>query len=372
MGRRRFQDPPLRQTPNGKTWALRVREDVLQADGSIKRLERWEYLGSVDAIGKREAERRRADFLKRLNNTEEMIQAQVPMATILKAYREIVIPALKPNSRHTYAAVLGKRIEPVFAGKTLRDMTAMEVQRWCNSMSGIAPATRKLALAVLKAVLEQAARWGYTDRRNPCDGIRIPNDGGKIIDRDTRALTLDETRRLIGAADAHSEDLGGMVRTGVFCGLRIGELIGATWADYRPPSIRVERSMPQRGGRVTSTKSAAGRRTVPLGPVCLRRPANTKDGDPIFCKIRNQWTATKYIKRAAASVGIKFVGFGWHTLRHTFAQLMQDGELREFMGHATEAMSRSYVTDASVDLERRQRRAAEMVFFGGEGTGKRQ
>src|ERR1700693_4522502 len=103
MGRPRYQHPNVLKT-KGKhpRWYVRVMVDVLVDRNRTERKEQAIYLAFCDEKGKREAEKRRDEKLKDVNNTPLVIQSQVLFKDLAEAYKSTKVPGLKPSSRDGY------------------------------------------------------------------------------------------------------------------------------------------------------------------------------------------------------------------------------------------------------------------------------
>ncbi len=161
----------------------------------------------------------------------------------------------------------------------------------------------------MSSVWGQATDWEYPQSCNPAKGIQVADDGAGRR-RNTRALTLDEIRRLLAAADAcHWTDLQQMIRIGIFCGLRIGEILALRWSDVQGGVLRVVRSQSQGCRTMVAPKSRAG------------------------------WRVSYATRMDSAGAS-----------------------LRESMGHGTEQMSQSYVTRTMADTAAAQDRIAVLII----------
>lgn len=365
MARRRYQMPSVHKTDGKRPqWYVRYMVDVIVGPGITARREVTKYLGSCKEVGKREAEKLRDAILNTVNRPDVVIPSQVPFSHILKAYRESFIPGTKPNTQATYESAISRHIEPYFKDMRLCDIRKETVQAWIHSKRELSPERRRLLLRVMSSIWEQATDWEYTSGRNPTAKIKVADDGAGRR-RDTRSLTVDEVRRLFATVDAtHWTDLQVMVRIGFYCGLRAGEILALRWRDVRDGAIRVERSQSQGTREMVSPKSKSGRRPVPLPPdVRLPvRPAHAKETDTIW-SISYQSIKHRF-SELGKMAGLEWFGFGFHTLRHTYATLMEATgvALKDSMGHATESMSQAYVSRSFAETAKAQMRVAELVI----------
>ncbi len=374
MGRPRYQHPNVKRTrpKHGRArWYVRVMVDVLADRNRIARREKALYLGFCDKMGKREAEKERDKQLQTVNNTPLVIQSQVKFADVAKAYKDTALRGMK-SGRHSQEHCIDKNILPAFEELALFEIEPIKVQQWVYDLEdrGLARSTRALNLSVLRSIFENAEQWGYFQGRNPCKRIKL-GSGGEIFNR--RALTPDEARSLIAALD---EPLRLIVETALFTGLRISELRGLTWdaIDYAGRTITVKQGQSQQDD-LDEPKSRKGRRRVPLGNLAERfvRTGDAGASDLVwpnmsYSSLQHQltWRASK--------LGITFQGFGWHTLRRTYATFRHllgaasrpSADLVRDMGHSNETMTTHYI-QAEHDVVDKLR---EMVFFSGITRGK--
>jgi len=369
MGRPRYQRPSVQRTTpkRGRArWYIRVMVDILMDRAQTGRREKTLYLGYCDVMGKREAEKEAARQLTTVNNTPLVIQSQVKFATVAQAYKDTALRGMK-SGRHSQAHCIDKHILPAFADKALHEIDSLKVQRWVYDLQdhGLAKSTRALYLCVLRSIFECAELWGYHQGRNPCKRIKV-GTGTEIFNR--RALTPDEARRLIAVLD---EPLKLIVETALFTGLRVSELRGLTWdaVNLQDRTITVTQGISQQED-VAEPKSRYGRRPVPLGALAarFRKPPQAKTADLV-------WPHTTYLslleqmQAGAGKVGIAFKGFGFHTLRRTYATFRHllgadprpQAALVAAMGHATADMTAHYI-QADVDVVDRLQ---DLVYFSG-------
>lgn len=366
MGRRRYQHPNILKTEAKRPqWYYRVMVDVLVDRNRTGRREKAIYLGFCDEMGKREAEKARDAKLKEVNNTPALIQSQVKFSDLLTVYRSTFVPGLKPGVAHNYEHRLTKHVEPTFGPFRLHEIDAIKVQQWVYSMedAGLARSTRQTNLAVLRSVFEAAELWGYTMMRNPCKRIKL-GAGGEV--RDLRPLEPWEARLLL--KELGEEPLRLITETALYTGLRISEVLGLTWGaiDTRRRELHVRQAKSQQGA-LAEPKSAAGRRAVPIGFLAERfkRPDAAKDKDLIWPEEIYYCLQAKLVLRAKRA-GIEFPGFGFHTLRRTYATLRvvigymaPPKELVRDMGHASGTMTARYIRQNESDLVERLRNLIE-------------
>lgn len=185
-------------------------------------------------------------------------------------------------------------------------------------------------------------RWAVKAKlatENPCDGIRLP----KIEQRLCRYLEPAEVKKVLAEADRRRNGI--LVWLCYYAGLRISEAfhLRAEDIDWRTKTLRV------RGWGEWSPKTHA-ERALPLHPALAKRIKRhgvtagalavsdvarqkpERKGEPF-----NRSAAQALICVIAEKTGIDF---GWHDLRHTFAErLLRSGaslfQVSRLLGHAS-------------------------------------
>ncbi|HWX26927.1 MAG TPA: tyrosine-type recombinase/integrase, partial [Steroidobacteraceae bacterium] len=121
--------------------------------------------------------------------------------------------------------------------------------------------TRKV-LSVLSLIVAQAQEDGLITH-NPVQGVRVIRAGR--VPETIRVPEKEEVRRLIEAA---TERFRPTLVVSVLCGLRASELRGLRWGDVDLNAHLIHvRQRADAFNAFGDPKSAAGRRSVPLGPL---------------------------------------------------------------------------------------------------------
>jgi integrase len=214
----------------------------------------------------------------------------------------------------------------------------------------LSQSTKRTAYAVLSLALDTAVR----DRlipENPLSGIKRPRKAATVVP----VMTADEVDQLLAAAvGTHLEALIVFVAN---TGVRIGEALALRWQDVNldDATATIRRS----GVGSTSTKTAAGVRTVPLLPdvvaaLKVRRSAQRADrlkmgpgwadreglvfttgtGSPI-----DAHNARRNLRSVLRKAGLP-TDRPWHTMRHSLAtRLLNRGTpmpvVAAILGHAS-------------------------------------
>jgi integrase len=201
---------------------------------------------------------------------------------------------------------------------------------------GYSPYTIKGALVPLSRILNTAVRRRHIPS-NPIARLE-PGERPSVERRDIRVLSSDEIKLLL---DKTQEKHKPLIATALFTGLRLGELLGLTWADVDLEAglVRVRKQL-GRDGRRVAPKTATAVRDVELMPALGRllmehkaRAFNTGWATPesfVFCSqagtpLQHRNVARRMLDPAMQTA--KLTGEGrtrlrFHDLRHTFASLL--------------------------------------------------
>lgn len=337
MSRDGYQHCVLRLTTGrNPRWYCRYTKRVITGPRQSRSIQTRKYFGLKEKMTRREAEKACAVFRLAVNSAKEMgvRESQVPLANWIATYEATYLPTLKPNSQAVYRSTLNA-IRERFGAMRLCDISRDAIQQWFNELAKTrARATLQRMLATFTSLFEEAIASDSYEARNPCERVKLPVGQRSTVE--LRSLTPDEVRRLLAVVE---EPLDMMVRIALFCGLRIGEILALNYEDCRNGSIRVSKNKAQYSDEITTPKSAAGARVVPLGPVVVP----TGSG-PLFSTPYR--TAHEALRKAFVAAGIAIDGTAWHALRRTFATYFEAAgaaTLREQMGHSNETMSLQYV-----------------------------
>lgn len=232
----------------------------------------------------------------------------------------------KPSAVRGYEKDLRLRVLPTLGHLRLREIRHPDLQQLVDQLvaDGTAPATVQGAITPLRAVYRRAITRGLASE-NPTRGLELP----AVRSKPRRFASPAEAERIV-------ESLTGAARalwaTGLYAGLRRGELIGLRWedVDLAEGVIRVRRGWDAIDGEI-APKSRKGKRNVPI-PAVLRDPLlehrMTSTSDSVF---GTAWTVRQ--------LALEVETLSLHDARHTYASLMiaanvNPKALSTFMGHA--------------------------------------
>lgn len=319
-----------------------------------------------DALSKRQAERQGFELYVAPANSVSHIPQGVATVSTFVTMRFIPdhVDTLKKSTRIFYRSLLDNHVLPTLGGMEVRAVSTHVVQRLISAKlhAGLSAKTIKEIRTVISAVFRHARAMGFYQGVLPTESVRVP----AAVIPDKRALTRVQVELLIDAAPLKYRAL---LRFLAETGTRIGEALGLRWRNVNlgeewrdgipPRAVLIAENwvLGERG----SVKTARSRRVVPLSMaalVALGKLKNLGDDAPVFAGRRGQPLdrhnlSERVMKPAAAKAGVPWATF--HTLRHTFATLMDPhltvSERQSLMGHASAAMTGHY-THADLDRVR--------------------
>lgn len=304
--------------------------------------QKWETVGP----NKKAAERALAERLAAVNGGRYTELKHATFAQFSKKWlAEYAEPRLKESTLESYRRHLRLDLAPALGRYPLTRITTGRIEELVNELlaRGLAPKSVNNALVPLKLMLKHAVRWGYLSV-NPAEPVqRVP-----VPHREMRALSADEVKHLLDAADEKSWLL---LTVAVFTGLRRGELLAIQWGDidWARAQIRVRRSLGKSGFMGPKTRNAI--RTVDLAPQVLEALRGAKpvrspqelEKQLVFSARNGQPLDADTMVRRRLHPAIRRAELGhirFHDLRHTYASLLiQAGEHPKYvqsqLGHAS-------------------------------------
>lgn len=322
MPKARHQEPTIRQSKNG-VYTIRPRVDMLDEDGEMIRDKTTIPLGPA-GMSKREAISRKNEIMSAINQADYVIRAQIGFGLFIEQeYRPRHIRRLAASTKEKYGNHLKNHILPAFKNLMLCQITPKRLDTWMESKQGLALATRLDLRNIISSIFTQAQNWGMWRDRNPAMGIYC-GKGGAV--REKRKLTDDQTRRFLAALPW---DLRVMCCTGLFCTLRVSEMLGLEerHLDFENGLICIEQRYYR--GDLDRTKNRKNRK-VPMGYLTddLKRLCKGEPKRFVFqIETAPQWGKKSglsrddrdlnqhFLRPAAQELGFYHQGFGFHSLR---------------------------------------------------------
>src|SRR5712664_4408638 len=200
VSRRRFQRGNI--IIRGKTprrYGM-YREDVLQSNGTFKRVRRCVLLGPVSSMSERAAWKAFQPYLDRVNTAAKMPpKSGITLDTFVKEWRTTVAVNLKGSTTRAAESHLRAHITPKLGSQPLTAIRTKEVQSFVAYLAtgGRTRKTVENVLLTLSSLLKTARAWGYACGDFRFADLTLPREGVKA---EPRCFTDDEMRKMITAA----------------------------------------------------------------------------------------------------------------------------------------------------------------------------
>lgn len=181
-------------------------------------------------------------------------------------FKTIKAPELSPSSLESYKTALNRDILPEFGERTLRAISATEVQQLVNRFAGMSATKIAVICATLQGIFESACA-DQVLQNNPMTHIRKPK---ATPPAEKHPLTNDERRKIEAVCAERTDAL--YLALMYYMGLRPGEARGLQWGDidWAAGSVHIQRDIDYKDhGRVGSVKTRKSNRVIPL-PDSLR------------------------------------------------------------------------------------------------------
>jgi integrase len=370
VNRVRYQFGQLRLWKGVKqeVWYYRYYEQG--TDG--KRHRRSIKIGTREQYPNEAAAMRAVEVYRSSVNSGKSQPKPVRLDDVVVRFEREKMPA-RYSTRAAYQSLLRHWIRPRWGNTRLNQIEALEVEHWLKSLT-LAPKTKSNIRNLMHLLFECGRRWKLTDT----NAIQLVRQSAKRL-RTPRKLTPEEFRGLLTEL---AEPFRTMVVLAGCLGLRVGEILGLQWRDLDllNSTLNIRRDVHQY--RIDEVKTTTSEVPLPLSSEILealliwRSQASFVGSDDfVFASDRRtrkhpeaggprgDTSMLRYqIKPAAARAGV--VGkVGWHTLRHTYATVLEQVGVRmkvaqELLRHADIQTTMNVYTGA---MERDKRQAVKLV-----------
>lgn len=253
-------------------WYVRYYEDVIQEDGSIKRVQLAHRIAPVcDAYrSKRAVKPLVQDFLRPLNSGAYGPEGTMTLERFVgKGYLPHVAAQKRPSTYRGYKNLWEECLKPRCGNLRLREFRTCHGERLLAEIARQKPLSRntlKHIKSLLSGIFKHAKRLGAIDGINPIQDVSIPRG---TESHDTYAYSLEEILQMLTVLP---EPAATAVTTAAFTGMRKGELRGLLWENYSQTEIRVTQSVWE--GFVTEPKTRKSKSPVPvIGPLAKKLDA---------------------------------------------------------------------------------------------------
>jgi len=364
----RIQHPEVHERTDrgGSYWYFRYWDDVLQADGTMQAVRKFQVLGpskGENRLAKKKAEVERDKFLATINKPTmevKIVDGLVLFTRMVDKYKAAHVEAqvagrflLAKPTRLKYLLHLEQRIVPQWGERQLCEINPDEVQQWLFETCESWHMMNDLR-GIMSGIYTKAEEWGYwpEGRRNPICRVKI---GEKWSVRPERILTEEETVRVLARL---SEPNLLIIETTIATGVRISEILGLTWLNVNLEDGVIQIVQRNWRGDIDDPKSKTSKRPLTLGYLVdrYRVKATADKAQPdqwVFVRTDGSglplWDSgvRQALKRAAAAEGCDFPGLGPHSFRRANITWRQEVggssiETSKIAGHSTVRMTQEY------------------------------
>jgi len=324
MARRRFQrGSVLLRGKRKQKWVGRWREDVINKQGKLVRINRKEVLGTKSDFPTKKLALRELELrIAPINSANYRALRTATFAEFAAIWSNNALTQHKQSTQLAVRSQLRKWLVPYFGSYAMREIGGQTVQMFVQRCS-LAPKSCRNLVLTLRMMWKSAKAWDYVSH-DPFEGLVLP----KVVRQARFFFTLDEIQRIIAAANGPLKSFYWLaaetgMRAGELCGLRIEDM------DLEQCVINVKQTVWR--GTIQTPKTANSIRQFAISPklashlrahLSTWRPNllnlmfATKNGTP--------WDQNLIVKRKLhpllESVGIRRCGL--HAFRHTNGSLM--------------------------------------------------
>ncbi|MFI5071834.1 MAG: tyrosine-type recombinase/integrase [Terriglobales bacterium] len=375
MSRRKGQNPKVRvgkRADGTKYYFFQYWRDV---PGQEKRKRQSEVIGLVSQMTRCEAERKKLDFISRLqiNSNDYRIPSSRTFADAVRYYRGVFAPRMLRDSTFSVAQYhIQKHLEVDWNDVPIEHINIDAVNEWLwkKRQEGVSWVTIKNVLRTMQRVLSCSSK----DKKPPFsqEGLAIPERDKlrmQIESREAVSFSWEQSKtiarqvqKLNDLDDACKNRYAMVFILASASGLRCGELFALRMNDvsFKANTIRVDESTDHRNGRTGPCKNAAAYRTVVLadreGQEAMRMlktflgdRAQNPEALVFPSKLGTPLRETNLLHDALhpALKALRLPQAGMHAFRHGCNRRwdlsgMNGAVLRQQMGHSSAAMTARY------------------------------
>jgi integrase len=309
------------------------REDVLQSDGTFRRVRRCVVLGLVSSLSERSARKMFQPYLDRVNDAAMLpSRSGVTLEEFVTEWRTNVAINLKASTTRTAESHLRAHIVPKLGGLPLTEINTKAIQSFVAYLAngGRSKKTVENVLLTLSSILRTARAWDYACGNFSLADITMPRDG---VRKEQRSFTDAEVGKILSAS---SEPFGTILAVTAVLGLRIGEVLAlrVNDVDFVRRIIRIRQSVDASTRKIQSVKSNASSADVPMPTQLearLRAHLQTREGkgDLLFVNRDGRPLSANKLREKRLHPLLTKLGIprgGFHSMRHGAASsLLADG-----------------------------------------------
>ena len=262
MARRRYQKGRvfLRGTKK-RVWVGRWREDLVLADGSIRRVERSAILGDERELKTKRLAQRRLDLtLARINAPEYRPGRVASIAEFAEKWQAEILIHRKPSTVKAAKSHLKIYILPQLGRMQLDELGREPQQAFATRLvSKVSRKTVVNILGTLSTMLATAKEWGYISESVRLGSLALPE---APLSSGARFFSGEEAKKIIAVAMDPYRTMFATVAA--MAGLRAGEILGLMLEDidFERKLLHIRRSA--YCGQIQTVKSKSSRAPLPM------------------------------------------------------------------------------------------------------------
>lgn len=256
-------------------------------------------------------------------------------------------------------------IKSVFEHRLISKISPFDLEKLKMKLNnqGLAPATVKHILVIIRQLINKAIAWGMWQGENPIKKVKLP----RINNRRERFLSKDEAKNLLQEIKKYSQQTHDIALVSLHTGMRAGEIFDLKWSHLDQENSLIHVADPKSGRArkafMTKTLKSLFENIESGKPEDYVFPS--KDGDRIYWISKSFDRAVKDLK-LNEGITDRRQKVIFHTLRHTFASwLAIQGTpiltIKELLGHQTLAMTERY-SHLSPDQKRQAIESIDKAF----------
>jgi integrase len=330
MARRRYQKGRVfLRGQKERVWVGRWREDVVQTDGSVRRIERSAILGAERELKTKRLAQRRLDLiLCRINAPEFRPGRVASIAEFAEKWQAEILIHRKPSTVKAAKSHLKTYILPLLGKMQLDELGRERQQAFATRLVGqVARKTVVNVLGTLSTMLTTAKEWGYIYEGLKLGTLALPESPLRPT---AGFFSGEEAKKIIASAN---DPYRTMFAIAAMTGLRAGEILGLMLEDidFDRKMLHVRRSA--YCGSIQTVKSKSSRAPLPIPDALaemLRQFLTSWRPNPAKLLFANRlgrpFNANKVVQKGLwpilEELGIDHCGL--HAFRHTHTSLLLD------------------------------------------------
>jgi integrase len=328
MARRRYQQGEV--FLRGKyppKWIGRYREDVVEENGTVRRVRHSIVLGEKSELPTKRLAQRRLEFsLARINAPEYRPGRVATVAEFADRWKLEVLAQRKPSTVRASVAHLRCHILPQLGRLKLDELGRERQQGFVTMLSQkVSRKSVENIMGTLSSMITTARKWGYVGEPVKIGDLVLPDVGMKL---EARFFTPEQVRHILRLSE---EPFRTMFYILAMTGIRAGELLGLQVedVDFERRLLFIRRSVNR--GNVQSVKSKASQRPLPLPDALaeiLKRHLRTWRENPerwLFTNSRTRpFSADKVVTFKLWPIldQLKIPRCGFHAFRHFHSTML--------------------------------------------------